>query len=431
MNLSPRLLGYRRIRWVIVGLLFCCGTLNYIDRQTLSILAPTLRHEFSLSERDYANIVTAFLVSYTVMYPLVGRFIDWAGVRLGLAASIVWWSIATMLTAVARGGPSLLLFRFLLGIGEPANGPAGYKATGEWFPIRERAFPGGVIISGSAVGATIAPPLIGWVAISYGWRAAFLLPGAAGILWVVVWLLVYKSPDKHPSVTSADLALLQDDVPNLATVVKQESWLSLLKQRRTWAMALPKLVCDPIWYFYVFWLPDYLQRGRGFTLRDVAMYGWIPFLAADLGAVVGGAASDWLIRHGTHPVRARMTVILGASCIAPVGVFTGFVDSPGMVLVVATMAIMLVPCWNTNSFTLATEIFSSSRVGSVIGIMGAAGTIGAILFSQLLPFVIVKFTYPAAFMFAALLMPLATAIMILLLRPWEYPRLGQVAEVPA
>jgi ACS family hexuronate transporter-like MFS transporter len=213
--------------------------------------------------------------------------------------------------------------------------------------------------------------------------------------------------------------MIRADAISEAPFEDSVGWFSLLNQRRIWALVLAKLICDPLWYFYMFWLPDYFQRGRGFTLKEIALYGWLPYLAADLGGIGGGGFSDWLIRRGMQPLRARTVLIVAASCVTPLGALAGLVRSHGAVLLVATVGVMLVPCWNANTLTLATEIVPRSRVAWLIGMMGTAGSIGGILFAQVLASVIVRFSYPAAFVLAALLMPIGTSIMMILLRPWR------------
>ena len=335
-----------RSRWLILGLLFIATVINYIDRQTLSILAPTLRRELHLSEADYANVVTAFLVSYMVMYSVAGRLLDRFGVRFGLAACIAWWSLATMLTAKASNAVSLIFYRFLLGVGEPGIFPGGIKVCGERFPRDLRAFAIGFFSSGSAIGAILAPPLIAWITLQYGWRMAFLLPGAVGLLWIPLWLLVYRSNQR--STENTQLAEKVDSAP-------PRSWGQLLRERRVWALVLPRLVSDPVWYLYLFWLPDYLQRERGMSLKEIGLYGWIPFLFADFGSMGGGALSDWLIRRGWAPQQARIALLIGVGCIAPLGALVGLVQTTTAAIALTCLIAFLTQCWSTNTSALAAD----------------------------------------------------------------------------
>ena len=390
----------RRLRWVIAGLLCAATTINYVDRQTLSILSPLLRKELQLSERDYANIVTAFLIPYTVMYALGGRFLDKVGVRLGLALSLAWWSGATVLSAFARGAFTLGAARFLLGIGEPCVFPAGVKVCGEWFPPRLRATATGIFSSGVAIGAVIAPPLIAWITLRFGWQAAFLIPGVLGLLWLPLWWFVYRP------------------FPKEAETVAEPgpTWRELLKQRKIWGLILPRFFSDPVWYFYVFWLPDYLQRERHMTLAEFGMYGWIPFLFADLGNVGGGMISDWLVRRGMRPAKARLTVLFGVGCLAPFGALAGIVPTAAWAIAVTCFVAFLVQTWATNTASLCADLTPNTATATVFGMMGMAGSLAGAGFAQILGFVIQNFGYGAAFGMAALLHPCAATILYFLLK---------------
>jgi ACS family hexuronate transporter-like MFS transporter len=387
--------------WTIVALLFCATAINYIDRQTLSVLGPTLRLEFNLSEHGYANVVTAFLIPYTIMYSLGGRLMDRFGARLGLAVSLAWWSIATMLTGFARGALTLGVFRCLLGVAEPCVFPAGIKACTEWFPSARRALATGIFSSGSAVGAILAPPVVAWCTLAVGWRFAFLIPGALGLIWLPCWLVAYRK---------------SGPVDPAARTVAVPTWRQLLKDRTVWGLVLPRFAADPVWYFYLFWLPDYLQRARGLSLRDLAVYGWIPFLFADLGSLVSGAVSDRLIRHGWTPARARMAVLIAVGCLSPFGALAGRVSSASFAIAITCLVAFLTQCWSTNSTTLASDLLPAPAVGTAAGMMGTAGSLGGALFAQVLALVIARFGYPAAFAVAAVLHPLAAITTLLLLR---------------
>jgi len=405
-------MNYRSVRWVIVALLCAASTVNYIDRQTLSILSPLLRQEFHLTDRDYANIVTAFLVPYTVMYSVGGRLMDRFGARIGLVASFAWWSIATMLTGFAQSGFMLGVYRFLLGVGEPCVFPGGIKVCREWFPARLRAMATGIFSSGSSIGAVIAPPLVAWLTLQFGWRYAFIIPGALGLVSLPLWWRVYRPAKDHPAVTSQDLADIEAGNPPVST----PPWRQLLKRREVWALILPRLFSDPVWYFYLFWLPDYLQRERNLSLAQVGFYGWIPFLFADLGAFGGGSLSDWLVRRGYSPRRARLTILIGVGCLAPLGALAGIVPSVAAAIAVTCLVAFLTQCWAVNIATLASDIIPEST-GTVTGMMGTAGSFAGAIFAQVLGLVIAYFGYPAAFALAAVMHPCAATILVLLLRP--------------
>lgn len=390
-------------RWVILGLLFLATVINFVDRQTLSILAPTLRAEFGMNDAAYANVVSAFLASYTVMYTVSGRLLDRFGVRAGLVACVGWWSLATMLTARAWNALSLAGCRFLLGVGEPGIFPGGVKVCGEWFPRRLRAFAIGFFSSGSAIGALVAPPLIAWITLRYGWRAAFLLPGAIGLIWIPLWLLVYRPNRARPE-------------ERAETIAPARSWLQLLGERRVWALVLPRLLSDPVWYLYLFWLPDYLQRERGLSLKEIGLYGWIPFLFADLGAMGGGALSDFLIRRGWQSHRARIALLVAVACVAPLGALVGFLPTAAMAIALTCLIAFLTQCWATNTSALTADTFAPAETGTVAGMMGTAGSLGGMLFTQLLGFAIAAFGYSSAFVLGAVMHPLAAALLLLLYR---------------
>ena len=339
---------YSRLRWVIVGLLFMATVINYVDRQTLSILSTTLRKELQLSDSDYANCVTAFLASYAVMYSVSGRIIDHIGVRSGAAICVVWWSVAAALTGLARGAFSLGFFRFLLGIGEPGIFPAGMKACGEWFPRKLRGTAIGIFSSGSAIGAIIAAPLIVWMTTLFGWRAAFVLPGLVGlVVWLPLWWFFYRTP-AQTIITPAEAQLLQAD----HNVGVRRPWLQLLRERKVWALVLGRVGSDPVWYLYLFWLPDYFQRVRHMSLVEIGIYAWIPFLFADLGAVCGGFISDRLIRRGWSAPRGRFAVLTCIAALAPLGAFVGYMESTGAAIAITCLIAFLCQAWSTNMATL-------------------------------------------------------------------------------
>lgn len=404
---------YTRARWAIVALLFLATTINYIDRQTLSILSPLLRQELNLSEGDYSNIVTAFLIPYTVMYALSGLALDRVGVRIGLTLGIVWWSIATMLTGFARSATSLGIFRFLLGIGEPCVFPAGVKVSGEWFPAKLRATATGIFSSGSAIGAVLAPPVAAWLTLQYGWQYAFLVPGLCGLLWAPIWWWVYRPLRQHPGVTQADIAT----IGHPATATAAQSWKQLLTQRKVWGLILPRVFSDPVWYFYIFWLPDYLQRERGLSLTEIGYYGWIPFLFADLGHIFGGSLSDFLIRRGIPPAKARMLLLSAVGCLAPLGALAGIVPTVSIAIAITCLVAALSQCWSTNISALAADIVPNGSVGTVFGLMGMAGSLAGALFAQVLGYTITHFGYQGAFALAALLHPCAATILYFFLWP--------------
>jgi len=261
-----------RLRWAMIALVFWATVINYLDRQALSVAAPVLRQEFGMTNVDYSRVVFSFMLAYTIANGISGAIIDRLGTRLGYALCIAWWSIAAVLHTLATGVWSLGAARFLLGLGEAGNWPAGVKVVAEWFPPKERALASGLFNSGSAFGAILAPPLVAWILLQFGWKTAFLAVGLTGFLWLLIWWPVYRTPalpaTQQKPVTPAP-------------------WI-LFRQRFVWAFTLSKVFIDPVWYFYIFWFPEYLKNARGFDMASIGKYGWIPFLVAGCGNLLGG-----------------------------------------------------------------------------------------------------------------------------------------------
>jgi len=416
---------YRRMRWFIACWLALSTVLNLVDKQTLSILAPLLRDQFHLSVQGYSNIVTAFMVSFTVMYTVGGRLVDWLGERFGMAACIFWWSLFTMLTGFAQGALSLGVVRFLLGLGEPGNYPAALRATTRWFPKAERGFPIALFSSGGAVGNVIAPPLIAGLTLLFGWRAAFFLPGALGLLWLAVWLAVYRVPAGYPGIARQDLQQLETE-ENISSIDFAQ-WAALLKNRNVLALLLSRFVSDPVWYFYVFWIPEYLKRERGFSLSEIGMYAWIPFVAGAIGGMTGGRLSDLLIRRGIPPPKARARVLYVAAAVAPLGILTSQVHSPATAIALIAVMAFVVYTWFINTAAMIPDVVSEKTVGSVLGFIGTAGSAGGVLFTPLVGYLVTHYSYHAVFAMAGS-MHVAGALILWALRkdPAPVPH-----EVPA
>jgi MFS transporter, ACS family, hexuronate transporter len=416
-------LEYRKLRWLIVAWLTLSTILNLIDRQTLSILAPLLRETFNLSQQDYANIVSAFLISYTVMYSVGGRLVDRFGERTVMTGCIIWWSVCTMLTSLVQGALSLGGIRFLLGIGEPGNYPAALRACTRWFPKAERGLPIAIFSSGSSVGNVLAPPLIAALTLAFGWRSAFILPGTLGLLWAVGWLWIYRLPSQHTRISQADLAALQEEQPVEAKASSTAAgsapgrWIDLLRNRNVFALVLSRFISDPVWYFYLFYMPDYLKAERGFNLKDIGLFAWIPFVAGTLGGMFAGALSDYLIRAGWKPVRARTVTLYVAAAIAPLGMLTTQAHSAAMAIALIAVMAFVVYCWFINTAAVIPDLFSEKVVGSVLGLMGTAGSASGALFAQLVGYLLTRYSYGIVFVLAGSMHLTAALILWLLLKP--------------
>lgn len=404
--------SYRGTRWLITAWLTLSTILNLIDRQTLSILAPFLRNRFQISVQEYSHIVAAFMLAYSVMYTFGGRFVDWAGERIGMAACIFWWSICTMLTALTNGAWSLGIVRFLLGLGEPGNYPAALRATTRWFPREERGLPIALFSSGSAVGNMIAAPLIALVALRFGWRAAFILPGFLGLIWLVGWLAIYRNPAEDPGVTREELARLRGDEEQVAADAPLPSWGTLLKNRNVLALILSRFVSDPVSYFYAFWIPEYLMRKRGFSVADIGLYAWIPFVAGAIGGMVGGRASDLLIQRGIPAAKARRLILYASAAIAPLGIFTSQVRSAATAIFLMSVMSFVVYCWFINTAAMIPDVVSDRAVGSVLGVIGTAGSASGVLFTLLVGLLVSRYSsYRAVFAIAGSMHLVAAAIL--------------------
>jgi MFS transporter, ACS family, hexuronate transporter len=400
------------LRWGIVSLLFFATVINYLDRQALSLLAPVLRDTFGISNTDYSRIIFAFLLAYMIMQAGSGRMMDWLGTRKGFSITIVFWSIAAMLHAAANSALFFGFSRFLLGLGEAGNWPGAVKAISEWFPVRERAAAIGFFNSGSIVGALIAPLIIPWVALQFGWRAAFLVTGACGFLWLIPWLLIYRLPHQHPWISASELELIRE--PESAGGDERTPpvrWQSLLKRRDVWSLVFGRMFADPVWWFYVFWLPEYLKRERGFSMEMIAYFAWIPFLTAGIGSLVGGAASGWLIRRGWPVLRARKATMLFCTGGMLAGIPAVLTGNSFLALAMISTVTFAYSAWASNILALPADIYEKTIVATASGISGTGAALGGMAFTLATGFAVDHFSYVPIF-FAAALMPFA-AISIL------------------
>jgi MFS transporter, ACS family, hexuronate transporter len=403
------------MRWVIAGWLTLSTILNLIDRQTLSILAPILRDKFHLTVEQYSHVVTAFMISYTVMYTVGGRLVDRCGERISMAAFILWWSMATMLTSLVQGFWSLAAVRFCLGLGEPGNYPAALRAVTRWFPKEERGLPVALYSSGGAVGNLLAPPLIAGVTLVFGWRAAFLLPGALGLVWLAGWLAIYRLPADYPGITHQELRCLTDEENGAGRRPARPRWVSLLKDRNVLALVLSRFISDPVWYFYIFWMPEYLKQEHGFSLGDIGKYAWIPFVAGALGGMAGGRASDLLIRGGMSPAKARARILYISAAFAPLGIITTQVGSAAAAIFLIAVMAFVVYSWFINTAAMIPDVVPENAVGSVLGFVGTAGSAGGALFTPVVGFLVAHYSYSAVFAMAGS-MHLVAALILWVLR---------------
>ena len=388
------------MRWLVLAVLTCITILNYIDRQAVTILFQPMSAELHLPEGAYATLVTIFLYAYTGMYAVGGWLVDRLGARNGLALALAWWSLATAATAATKGKVSLEWTRLFLAVAQPLVFPAGVKMCAELFPASERAMATGIFSAGSGVGALIAAPLLAGTALQIGWRNAMLLPAVAGLLLVPCWMAVYR---EKPQMRAA------------AKVSAIATWGRLLRERSAWALILPRSIGDSLWYFCFFWIPTFLSQSRHLDLKSLAMFGWIPFLFADIGSILGGSLSDALVRRGITPVRARLGVLIAFGIITPLGGFIGAASSLWLVILLLGLLAFASQCWSTNTVALAADLTPTEQVGSLVGLMGTAGGLGGALFSQITGSALRHAGFGITFVFAGLLLPVAISLLLALL----------------
>ena len=375
----------KHLRWWITGLLFLATFFNYLDRQALSVAAPTICKALSLTETDYAHIVMAFLVAYMIMQPLTGWLVDRIGVRIGFAAAVVLWSLACMGHGLAQGVRSFIVVRFLLGASEAANFPAGIRAVGQWFPPAERSGATGIFAAGGSLGAILAPPVIAFLIIQFGWQAVFVVTGAVSMLWLIPWLWLYRDPERHPRLAPAELAHIRQGQAQGATAAAESKtrWLDILKRRDYWGLFLGRFLTDPVWYFYAFWLPKYLSTVRGFDLTQIAMFAWVPFFAAGIFSALGGFMPTLFIKRGMSVLAARKLAMCLSAAVMPVALLAIWTPNPYLAILYITVATSGHNSWAASLLTLPTDLFPKHLVASAYGLTGAAGTLGGILMAWL------------------------------------------------
>lgn len=405
-----------RYRWVICALLFFATAINYIDRQVLGLLAPQLQKEIGWSELDYSRIVIAFQVSYAVMMLLWGRIIDKIGTKLGFSIAITLWSLAAMATSLARSALTFGTARFFLGVGEAANFPASIKTVAEWFPKKERALATGIFNGGTNIGAVIGPIAVPLIAAAWGWQAAFIATGAIGFLWLAVWLLIYQRPEVHPRLSDKERKYILDGVEE--PITSKVPWIRLLGYKQLWAVAIGKLMTDPIWWFYLFWLPKFLAQEHGIQGTATIPYLATVYIISDIGSMVGGYVSSKLIKLGWTVNRARKSAMLLFASLVPFVIIASQTRSAWLAVLLIGLATASHQAWSANIFTLASDMFPRRAIGSVIGIAGFAGGVGGILLSEFagrvlqrdpsfyLPmFIVAGFAYLSALVVIHLLVP--------------------------
>lgn len=403
-----------RLRYFIVFALFLAAVLNYIDRSVLGLLAPTIQKDLGISDQQYASVINCFLVGYTIAYLLSGRIVDKLGVRLSMAIFVSWWAISNAMTGLAQSFRSLAATRFSLGLGEAGGFTASPKAVSEWFPPAERGLAVGIYSLGSAVGATIAPILVAVIATQYGWRWVFAMSPILGGIWLAYWLWIYRRPSEHPRITEKERTLLLEANPPAQTEMQTTEaprsewslWKSVLGQPYIWALVLARLLTDPVWYFYQFWMAKYLHAERGLDQGQLSIL-WIVFLAADLGFLLGGFLSGRLIKRGQSAPASRLWIMLISACLVPLSALVPMV--PGVLPVIGLAMIITYAhtSWLVNLTALVVDIVPKTILGTAFGVVAFGSALGGIFMNQLVAALIGQGSYSVCFYIMAFVHPLA------------------------
>lgn len=396
-------------RWLIAALLFLASALSFFDRQVLSVLAPRILADLQLSNTDYAQAVAAFTLAYSVMFTLGGRLIDHWGTKLGLGLSVLFWTVASLLHAVTQSATQLTAFRLLLGAGEGGCFPGAGRGVLEWFGKSERALAMGIATTGgSAFGAVLAPPLIVMAEASFGWRGAFLATGAIGILWLLAWFTLFRLPSTAPS---------QD------TSTKPWPLESILARKEVWGLVLTRFLLDPVFYVYMFWIPQYLSKERGASLAEIGALSWIPFLCLGVSSLLGGYLSDSLIRHGWPLGRTRKSILSAAAALTPVSILALYAPDARAAVMLLGVLMFAHGFWMTNYMTLIADLFPTSTVATVVGLSGTAGGLGGFIANLAVGRIVDAFSFTPVFLVCGLLYPIGLVILFIAI-----PNVEKLAE---
>jgi ACS family hexuronate transporter-like MFS transporter len=417
-----------KLLWIIAFLLFLATALNYADRMALSIVSVDIRNEFGLSPEDYSHILVLFFLAYAIMYAGSGYIVDRLGTRLGFALFILGWSVSQMLHAFSVGKWSLATYRFMLGLSEPGNWPAAAKAVQEWFPPSQRALGVGIFNAGSSIGSVIAPPLVAFITKFYGWRAAFLLTGAMGLGWLALWLIIYYPPRENRWLSKKECEELDAKLPppEEAKPASDQAldWKHVIAQRGCWTLILARFFTDPVIYFVIFWLPEYLRKERAFNLEEVGKYAWVPFVFGGIGYIVGGWLSGKLMRSGWTLPRSRKFVMALGAVVLPAAIFAPLVPAAWMAIAATCFVTWGHAFWVSNLQALPTDLFRGREVGTSSGFTGMGGAIGGMLAQLGTGYVVVHFSYAPIFLLAGLMHPLSAILIYWLLPDREFEGAG-------
>ncbi len=399
------------LRWWIVALIFGASVLNYVDRQALSILAPTIQKDLALSNEDYATVLNWFLIAYTVALIVSGKIVDRFGVRWSLALFVGWWSLSNIFTGFARSATSLGVCRFFLGLGEAGNWTAAPKAVSEWFPAKERGLAIGIYTLGATVGATLAPILIVGLASWHSWQAAFIVTGSAGLVWLIPWLWLYRRPAEHPRLSPEERTLIESGQAADVAATPEAApdwgkWYRVLLRREVLLLIFARMLTDPVWYFFQFWFAKYLYDSRGLDQKSLSVT-WVVYLAADVGVLSGGWLSGLLIKRGTAPVSSRLWIMLACAALVPLGAMIPHVDALWLVLAFGMIAVLAHLAWLINLSALVVDLVPRGSLAFAFGVIAAGSSLGGLMMNKAVGSLVTNTSYDPAFGFLLLLHPLA------------------------
>ena len=419
----------RALRWWIIGLIMLGALLNYLTRATMGVAAPTLLTDLSISEREYGWITSAFQAGI-MLQPVVGYVLDTLGLRTGMAIFAGAWSAISIAHGFANSWPAFALLRGLLGFAEGSANPAGMKVVATWFPARERGFAGGFYNIGASVGTMLAPPLVAWAILTFNWRAAFVITGLLGLLWVVLWWFGFREPANHPRLSAEERAkITAGQEADLQADAAKPSMLKLLRRRNFWGIALPRLLADPTWGTLSFWVPLYLVQTRGFDLKQIAMFAWLPFLAADAGCVFGPAVADFLQRRGVSLINARRGAFTLGALMMTGMMFVGRVESPYAAIALLCLGGFAHQTLSVTVITMASDLFKRNEVATAAGMAGTCGNLGVLIFSLLIGGLVATVGYDPFFVALGLLDIVGAVLLWTLVK--DRPVRNPVAELPA
>ncbi|HVW85628.1 MAG TPA: MFS transporter [Bryobacteraceae bacterium] len=408
-----------KLRWIIAAMLFFATAVNYADRQALAVVSDRIRVQFGMTEIDYSRILAGFFLAYAIMYAGSGYIVDRLGTKKSFSLFIGVWSLAAMLHAFARGVWSFGACRFLLGLGEPGNWPAATKAVSEWFAPKQRALGVGIFNAGSSVGSALAPPIVSWLTIVYGWQFAFIAVAAAGFAWLALWSILYDSPHRSRLLRHSEYVEFRDEVLPVEeakpATARKVDWGRVVRTREAMALCIARTFTDPVIYFVIFWLPAYLVKERGFDQTMIGQYSWVPFVFGGIAYMLGGWMSGWLMSRGWSLPRARKRIMLAGAAFLPLAILAPFAPNAGLAIAAICSITIGHGFWTANLQTLPADLFPGQEVGTVAGFSGMGGAIGGMVANLGTGYVVSQFSYAPIFLIAGLMHPMCMAIIFRML----------------